>query len=196
MQKEKQKRKLASGGDGISVCVLFLIMFKIGCVTFGGGWSIITQMQEAFIDRRGWMTEEELLDHLSLAKSFPGIMIINLSVMAGYAMAGVPGALAAAFGLSLPALLSITLVTLFYTKLRNNAVVHAMLDGVRCAVIPIMIGAALKLRRQSLRGKLAPLLCSGAFLICTFTNINLIYVVLFGAAAGYLYGRCRKAGGQ
>ena len=46
-------------------------MFKIGAFTFGGGWSIIAQMQAEFVDRRGWMTEEQIADYMSLAKSFP-----------------------------------------------------------------------------------------------------------------------------
>lgn len=183
---EKQKNVRADGQNKGRVRTLFVSMFKIGCVTFGGGWSIITQMQEEFIDRRGWMTEEELLDDLSLAKSFPGIMIINVSVMTGYAMAGVPGALAAAFGLSLPALLSISLVTVFYAALRDNVIVAAMLNGVRCAVIPIIIGAAIRLGPKSLAQKMSPFLCLAAFFICTFTSVNLIYVVLAGALAGFL----------
>lgn len=83
---------------------IFFIMMKIGLFTFGGGWSIIAQIQNEFVDKKGWMTEEQIVDYMSLAKSFPGIMIINMSVFCGYTMAGPAGAVAAAFGLSLPAL--------------------------------------------------------------------------------------------
>lgn len=82
---------------------IFTVMFKMGCVTFGGGWGIIAQMQEEFVDRRGWIEEEDLIDFLSLGRSFPGIMIINTSVIFGYTVAGFWGAVLAAFGLSLPA---------------------------------------------------------------------------------------------
>lgn len=60
--------------------IIFLLMFKIGAFTFGGGWSIIAQIQAEFVDRRGWMTEDQIADYMSFAKSFPGIMIINMSV--------------------------------------------------------------------------------------------------------------------
>ena len=60
--------------------IIMITMFKIGAFTFGGGWSIIAQMQNEFVDRRGWMSEEQIVDYMSLAKSFPGIMIINMSV--------------------------------------------------------------------------------------------------------------------
>lgn len=82
---------------------IFITMAKIGMFTFGGGWSIIAQIQNEFVDKRGWITEEQLVDYMSLAKSFPGIMIINMSVFCGYTMCGVVGAVTAAVGLSAPA---------------------------------------------------------------------------------------------
>ena len=91
--------------------IIFYIMAKIGLFTFGGGWSIIAQMQNEFVDKRRWLTEEQVVDYMSLAKSFPGVMIINMSVFCGYTMAGIPGAVLAAVGLSAPALAAIALVT-------------------------------------------------------------------------------------
>lgn len=132
---------------------IFIVMFKMGCVTFGGGWGIIAQMQEEFVDRRGWIEEEDLIDFLSLGRSFPGIMIINTSVIFGYTVAGFWGAVLAAFGLSLPALISIAVVTYFYSAIKSNVIVARALGGVRCAVIPIILGAALRLREKSLTDK-------------------------------------------
>ena len=71
--------------------VLYCTMFKIGCFTFGGGWSIIAQIEEEFCKKRGWVTEEQILDFMSVAKSLPGIMIVNYSVLFGYTAAGIPG---------------------------------------------------------------------------------------------------------
>ena len=108
---------------------IFIVMFKMGCVTFGGGWGIIAQMQEEFVDRRGWIEEEDLIDFLSLGRSFPGIMIINTSVIFGYTVAGFWGAVLAAFGLSLPALISIAVVTYFYSAIKSNVIVARALGG-------------------------------------------------------------------
>ena len=91
---EKEEKKLGR---------IFLTMFRIGCFTYGGGWSIFAQLEEEFGEKRGWLTKEEFLDIMSLARSFPGIMVINMSVMFGYRVRGVPGAMAAAFGLAAPA---------------------------------------------------------------------------------------------
>ena len=66
------------------ITTLFCQFFKIGLFTFGGGWSIVTQMQNEFVDKRRWVTEEELLDMVSVGRSLPGIMIANISVLFGY----------------------------------------------------------------------------------------------------------------
>ena len=77
---------------------LFWQFFKIGCYTFGGGWSIVAQMQKEYVEKRHWLTEEELLDITSVGRSLPGLMIGNVSYLFGYHVAGFPGALACLLG--------------------------------------------------------------------------------------------------
>ena len=67
---------------------LFRFFVKIGFFTFGGGWSILAQMQSEFVERRQWLTQEELLDIVSVGRSLPGIMIANISAPFGYHMGG------------------------------------------------------------------------------------------------------------
>ncbi len=181
-------------GRGKRLLTIFTVLFKVGCVTFGGGWGIIAQMQEEFVDRRHWMEEEQLVDFISLGKSFPGIMIINIAVLFGYTMEGFWGAVIAAFSLSLPALISITVVTYFYSALKDNVLVARALDGVRCAVIPIILAAAVRLKDKSLVDKPGYVLAGIAVLVCTFTGVNKALVVIGGAAFGLLTLAAKKRG--
>lgn len=171
------------------LATVFVVMFKIGLFTFGGGWSIIAQMQGEFVDRRGWMTEEQIVDYMSLAKSFPGIMIINMSVFCGYTMCGVAGALTAAIGLSAPALIAIAVVTYFYSALRDNVFVAKILNGVRSVVVPIIISASLKLKKTAIRGRSAWWILFAAFFVCVFTGVNKAFVILAALAVGLLVWR-------
>lgn len=172
------------------LAVLFWTMARIGCFTFGGGWSIIGQMQTEFVERRGWLTEEQILDFMSLARSFPGIMIINMSVLCGYAMEGAAGALAAAFGLSAPAVVAIGLVAYFYSSLKTNPYVEKVLNGVRCVVIPIILQAAWKLKDKSLLSAVSWVLFAAAFGVCAFTGISKPAVIIAGAVLGLvIWGR-------
>lgn len=168
---------------------IYTTMFKIGLFTFGGGWSIIAQIQNEFVDQRGWMTEEQIVDYMSLAKSFPGIMIINMAVFCGYSMGGVAGAVTAAVGLSTPALLAISIVTYCYSALRENPYVAKILNGVRSVVIPIIISASLKLRKTAIKGQSAWWILAVSFTVCVLTNVNKALVILAALAAGLLIWR-------
>ncbi len=179
---EKKERRLFA---------IFCTMFKIGLFTFGGGWSIIAQMQNEFVDKKKWMTEDQIIDFMSLAKSFPGIMIINMSVFSGYAMAGVAGAAVAAVGLSLPALLAIAVVTYFYGALRDNVYVAKVLNGVRSVVIPIIISACARMWPTALKGKSAVVLLLVSFLVCTFTDFSKLLVIVAALVIGLLVWRGR-----
>ena len=90
---------------------LFLYFFKIGFYTFGGGWSIVAQIQQEYVQKKGWITDEDLLDITSVGRSLPGLMIGNVSYLFGYHVAGFPGALACLLGISLPSLIVLTVVT-------------------------------------------------------------------------------------
>ncbi len=124
---------------------IYLVMFRIGCVTYGGGWSIFAQLEDEFGEKRNWISKEELLDIMSLARSFPGIMVINLSIMFGYKIRGVAGAVAAAFGLATPAFFVISVITCCYDVLMRNQWIARAMIGVRCSVVPIMLVAALRM---------------------------------------------------
>lgn len=168
---------------------IFFTMAKIGLFTFGGGWSIIVQMQNEFVDRRGWMTEEQIIDYMSLAKSFPGIMIINMSVFSGYAMDGAAGAVAAAFGLSFPAIIAIGIVTYFYDVLKENVYVARVLNGVRSVVIPIIISACFRMKSAAMRGRSAFVIVFLSFMVCAFTGISKLLVIIIALIAGLLIWR-------
>ncbi len=171
------------GGKG-RLATIFVTMFRIGCFTYGGGWSIFAQLEEEFGEKRGWLSKEEFLDIMSLARSFPGIMVINMSVMFGYKVCGVPGAMAAAFGLSAPAFIVISIVTFCYEALMRNALVARAMIGVRCSIVPIVIVAAARMKKTVLGGWVTWVLAAASFLLCLCSGLNKLVMIL---AAG-LFG--------
>ena len=166
--------------------ILLTQFFKIGLFTFGGGWSIVTQMQNEFVDKRRWVTEEELLDMVSVGRSLPGIMIANISVLFGYRVGKMGGVFAALIGLSLPSILVLTVITYFYDAFKDQPLIARAMAGVRAAVAPIILAAAMKLRAAALAERLGWLLAAVALCLCLFTPINNMLNILLGAAAGLL----------
>lgn len=169
---------------------IYLIMFRIGCITYGGGWSILAQMEEEFSRKRNWVTREELLDFMSLARSFPGIMVINLSVLFGYRVRGAAGSAAAAFGLASPAFFVITAITFCYSAVITNPWIARIMIGVRCAVVPIILTSAMHMKKKALKGPVTWWLAGIAFLLCIFTGINKLLMVIAAAVTGlFLWGK-------
>lgn len=144
----------------------FLLLFKIGLFTFGGGWSIVAQLQREFVDKRGWISKEDLLDIVSVGRSFPGIMVINIAVMFGYHVGGVPLGVIAAVGVAAPSVAVLSVVTVFYEQFRRNIYIARAMVGVRAAVVPIILSAAAGLRSIAIQEKVQYGIVLGGFLIC------------------------------
>lgn len=178
----------------IAAAKLYLFFAKIGFFTFGGGWSIIAQMQKEFVDKRHVITEEELLDITSVGRSMPGTMIGNVALMFGYHTAGIPGAFGALFGMISPSLLILSILTFFYTSIKDNIYVARALVGVRASIVPIIGSAALRLRKTALRDKITYLIAAAAFCLFLFTGINNIFIVLLGACSGLLIWEVKMRG--
>lgn len=166
---------------------IFVYFIKIGTFTFGSGWSILAQMEQEFVDKRHWITKAELLDLLAVGKSLPGIMITNITMLFGYQMAGVAGGILAVLGIALPAVVVLSLVTLVYDAIKSNYWVWAALKGVQCAVVPIIGGAAISLGREGLKEKMGLVLCAAALVLCHFTSISNIVLILVGVVGALIW---------
>ncbi|MGI6335778.1 MAG: chromate transporter [Eubacteriales bacterium] len=166
------------------ILTLFLEFMKFGCFTFGGGWSIVSQMQKLYVERKKTITAEELLDLTSVSRSLPGTMIGNVAMLYGYRMAGYPGGVVCAIGLTLPPLAILAVITHFYTLFRANVWVAAAMTGVRAAVVPIILSAVLGLIKGAFQYPpcyAVAALTLGLYLIW---NVNCVWLVLIGALCG------------
>ena len=171
---------------------LFWQFFKFGCYTFGGGWSIVAQMQKEYVQKRGWLTEEELLDITSVGRSMPGLMIGNVSSRFGSHVAGFPAATACVTGMCIPPLLILTAVTWFYTQVRDNPYVSRAMVGVRATVVPIITSAALGLRKAALTDRFGYVILLLGFVLYLFFGMNCITIVLLGGLLGFLLSLWRE----
>ena len=171
---------------------IFKTFFVIGCFTFGGGWSIVAQIQKEYVENKHWITDEELLDFTSVGRSTPGLMIGNASVLFGYHAAGVPGALAALFGIVIPPIVIMLGVVALYDLVKDNLYVARAMIGVRAAVAPIILSALVKLLKSGLKDLFCYAVAACAFCLCRFTTMNNVLIVVLGAAAGLVYQEVRS----
>ena len=166
---------------------IFWVFFKFSCVTFGGGWSLVAQMQKEYVEKKHWITNEQLLDFSSVGRSIPGLMIGNASVLFGYHVAGFPGALAALAGIVLPPFLIMLGLTHLYILVRDTPYVARAMVGVRAAVAPIIFCSVLKLFKAGMKDAFCYGVALAALALCLIGGVSNVFIVLMGALAGYLY---------
>lgn len=165
---------------------LFLATFQLSACTFGGGFVIIPLMRRKFVEELGWIEEDEMMDLTAIAQSAPGAIAVNASILVGYHVAGVPGALLTVLGTVLPPLVIISVISLFYTAFRDNAVVSmamaGMLAGVSAVICDVVISMARGIIQQ--RRVLPVLVMLVSFALVRFWNVNIILVILLCGVIG------------
>lgn len=179
-----------------AVLQLFLVFLKLGCFTFGGGWSIVAQMQKIYVEDKKAMTEEELLDLTSVARSLPGTMIGNVAMLFGYRCLGVVGGIVCVLGIILPPMLMLSVIALFYTAFRDNAWIAAAMTGVRAAVVPIILSAAVGMVKGAFKYSPCILVMLITLVLYLFLHMNCVYLILIGAISGILISEIYERRGE
>lgn len=180
----------------ITALRLYAYFFRIGWFTFGGGWSIVAQMQTDFVEREHKIDSQELLDIVSVGRSLPGTMIGNVAYLFGYHQGGVLSGVMAVLGIIMPPLIILSILTFFYHNVRDNPWVAKALTGVRAVVAPVILSAVLKLQNAE-----TPLprpvfygLCLAGCILSFVFKISSVLVVLAGVGIGLLlHFRSREA---
>lgn len=182
---------------------LFAFFVKIGCFTFGGGWGILAQMEQEFINKQKLITKSDLLDLTAVGKSVPGIMITNISMLFGYQVAGLFGGICCVLGIALPAVVILSLVTVCYDAIKDNFWCFCAMKGIGCAVVPIIGSAAISLGKEAFKARGGLAICAGAFVFCHFTDVSNIVLIAVGVAASLIWMnlrshselKCKRGGG-
>lgn len=175
---------------------LFLDFFKIGAFTYGGGWSIVSQMQKLYVEKRNWLSPEELMDLTSVGRSLPGIMIVNVSMLFGYRMAGYLGGLVCIIGITLPPIVTLSIITYFYTIFKSSAFVAAAMSGLRAAIVPVIAYAAATMTKSSLKNIPCVLVAFVAFAAYFFLNLSCVWVIAIGAVCGFAISEYYERNGR
>lgn len=166
---------------------LYLYFFRIGWFTFGGGWSIVAQMQTDYVEKTDTLTSEELLDMVSVARSLPGTMIGNVAYLFGYHQAGIFGGVLSVLGIISPPLIILSLLTLCYTNIKDNIWAAKALTGVRACVAPIIFSAVVKLHKNAFPEKFCYLIFIISCVLSLVFKVNCILLISMGILAGLLF---------
>ncbi|MDN6625826.1 MAG: chromate transporter [Pisciglobus halotolerans] len=167
---------------------LFLSTFTLSAFTFGGGYVIVPLMQKRFVKELKWIDEEEMLDMVSIAQSSPGPIAVNSSIIVGYRMAGVPGALLSTVGTVLPPLILITVISFFYAAFRSNPIISALLLGMQAGVAAVIINVIYDMSARIIKQKeIIPIIMMvGAFIATIIFDVPILLILGICGLVGVL----------
>lgn len=131
--------------------MLFLTFFKIGMLSFGGGYGMIALIREDCL-RYGWLSEEELLNFIAISESTPGPIAVNIATFVGSSQGGISGSLLATFGVVLPSFIIILLIASLFKNVLKYAGVKATLEGFRPSIVGLVAGTALTMASSLIFG--------------------------------------------
>jgi len=159
---------------------LFFSTMKISACTFGGGFVIIPLLRSKFVEQLKWIDEDEMLDLTAIAQSSPGAIAVNASILIGYRVAGIAGALLAVLGTIIPPLVIISVISVFYKAFRDNRIVSMVMAGMLAGVAAVisdvvitMAGEILKLKRL-----LPVIILVLSFLAVRYWHVNIAVIIL------------------
>lgn len=173
---------------GRKLWTLFTSLLYISAFTFGGGFVIVTFMKRRFVDKLGWLDEQEMLDMTALAQSSPGPIALNAAIQVGWRVGGAVGMVIATIATILPPMIILTVVSIFYSAFANNEYAALVLKGMQAGVAAVIADVVCDLGGKVLKTKswIHIVLMLAAFIATYFLNINVIFVILASALIGVI----------
>ena len=187
------------GKKGRTVLTLFLTFLKIGAFTFGGGYAMISLIQRELVDKRGWITEDDLMEIIAVAESTPGPIAVNSATFVGYRVGGFWGALCSTVGVVLPSFWVIVAISFVLNQFQSLAAVQYAFFGIRAGVVVLLIQALWSMFRQCPRRAVAYVLAAVVFVAVAVLDFEVLLVIVCAAVVGIVdlaVRRAKKKGGE
>lgn len=172
---------------------LFLSFLKIGAFTFGGGYAMISLLENEFVAKKQWIAKDEFLDILAVSESTPGPIAINTATYIGYKVCGVLGSLLATLAVCLPSFTIIFIISLFFDRFLEIQWVGYAFRGIQVAVVYLIGSAGIKLVRNSEKNAFfiaiacAVLICFIALSLFAVKFSSIFYILIAGTLGLFLY---------
>ena len=160
---------------------LFVVFFKIGAFTFGGGYAMIPLIQKEVVDNKKWVSDSDILDIIAIAESTPGPIAINSATFVGYKTKGILGGIFATLGMITPSIIIVGIIAAFVSGFQDYEVVQWAFSGIRAAVVALILSAMWKIAKKSLVDIFAVIIFLTVAALSFFTDLSpVIFVVTAG----------------
>lgn len=163
---------------------IYLLFFKMGAVTFGGGYAMLPILRREIVQKRSWLAEEQVMDFFAVSQVLPGIIASNASVFIGYQRKKVPGAIAAALGVVSPSILIITLIAALMQNFQHEPMVQHAFRAISICVSALILEAVISMWKKGVKDYVGVVICIAIFALAVLTRVSPIILVLASAFTG------------
>ncbi|MDF7801484.1 chromate transporter [Pontiellaceae bacterium B1224] len=165
---------------------LFTAFFTIGLFAFGGGYAILSFLQQE-VERRGWMSTERFVDFIAISQSTPGPIAINMATFVGFETGGVLGALVASIAVALPGMILMSTFALFFFHFYERPGTQAVFRGLRPAVVGLVAAAAWQIGRVAVVNVPAAAISIVCIVLIAKWKVSPVFLVIGSAIAGVIF---------
>lgn len=165
---------------------LFFTFARVGLFTFGGGLAMMPMLQKELIDKKGWLTEEDLIDYYAVGQSTPGIIAVNVATFVGHRQFGVFGGIVATLGIIFPSLVIIMLLAGGINSIARYPKVQAALKGINVAVAALLTSVIVKFAKKTIKNIWNALFMCIAFVCIFWLKVPSFIIILVAIVIGCL----------
>ena len=169
-----------------SLWSIYMQFFKMGVFTFGGGYAMLPILQNEVVEKKHWITQEELLNFYSIGQCTPGMIAVNASSFIGYKLRKLPGLISATLGVISPSIIIILLIAMLLRQYMDNQYVLWAFAGIRISVIALIINTVWDLAQKSLRNYRSIIIFSLAAILLWFCRLSAITIVLLTVIISFI----------
>ena len=165
---------------------LYFAFVKIGAFTFGGGLAMMPIMQRELIEKRGWITDDELIDYFAIGQSTPGIIAVNVATFVGYKRLGWTGGIIGTLGVVTPSWVIIMILAGAISSIDKYPLAQKALKGINVAVAALLTSVIVKFSKKNIKNIWNALFMLLAFVLIYFFKVQSVWIILAALLSGSL----------
>lgn len=171
---------------------IFWTFFKIGPVSFGGGYAMIPLIEREVVEKKKWVKTEDIADVFALAESIPGAIAINSSTFIGYRIGGKKGAIAALLGVFLPTFLIVVALSIIFLHIRDNPKIEGAFQAIRASIVALIAYAGYMIGKTAIIDKTTLIISCGSIVVLFFFHVHPVLIIVSGILGGILIVKIKQ----
>ena len=166
---------------------LFTSFFKIGIMTFGGGYAMLPMLEREIVTKHKWSTMEEIMDYFAIGQCTPGIIAVNTATFIGFKKKGILGGILATLGVITPSVIIITLLAGLIEMVSGNKYVEQAFAGISVAVCALLVQAVLKMAKSGVKDIFTAIVAVVSFILMFLLDLSPIIIVILAGVAAVIF---------